>query len=70
MSRDDDGEEYEYGDVKAHAIDPNELDFSPHQIIAEYEVVETRAIDVNTSVFSPQQSIAQDEADSQVSEDL
>merc|ERR1740138_1753573 len=34
---DDDGSDYEYGDLEAHAIDANTADFSPHQFIAPDE---------------------------------
>lgn len=34
MPRDDDGEQYDYGDVETHAIDADTSDFCPHQFIA------------------------------------
>merc|ERR1719276_118142 len=47
MPRDDDGEQYEYGDVETHAIDADTSDFSPHQFIAPDEARDPMGSDDN-----------------------
>merc|ERR1719503_473958 len=47
MPRDDDGEQYEYGDVESHAIDADTSDFSPHQFIAPDEARDPMGSDDN-----------------------
>merc|ERR1719460_2666521 len=37
VPEDDDGQEYEYGDLEAHAMDANTADYSIHQFIAPDE---------------------------------
>ena len=43
----DDGEQYEYGDVKTHAIDADTSDFSPHQFIAPDKACDAMGSDDN-----------------------
>merc|ERR1719473_340894 len=47
MPHDDDGEQYEYGDVETHAIDADTSDFSPHQFIAPDEARDPMGSDDN-----------------------
>merc|ERR1719146_434209 len=47
MPQDDDGEQYEYGDVETHAIDADTSDFSPHQFIAPDEARDPMGSDDN-----------------------
>ena len=43
----DDGEQYEYGDVKTPAIDADTSDFSPHQFIAPDKACDAMGSDDN-----------------------
>merc|ERR1740117_864859 len=47
MPAQDDGEQYEYGDVETHAIDADTSDFSPHQFIAADEARDPMGSDDN-----------------------
>merc|ERR1719160_678370 len=47
MPRDDDGEQYEYGDTETHALDADTSDFSPHQFIAPDEARDPMGSDDN-----------------------